>query len=144
MAFIRNRDDGTKRTLIPVTIEETETLNRRWRDLKPKRERRRRQVTRLNRCVDSSTTKPSAQFFLTCYGRGPSSESLHLGHLVPFMLTKYLQDAFDVPLVIQLSDDEKYLHDKNLSMEECERLGRENAKDIIACGFDRQENLYIC
>ena len=41
-------------------------------------------------------------------GRGPSSESLHMGHLVPFMFTKYLQDVFDVPLVIQLTDDEKY------------------------------------
>nr|XP_011465773.1 PREDICTED: tryptophan--tRNA ligase, cytoplasmic-like [Fragaria vesca subsp. vesca] len=40
-------------------------------------------------------------------GRGPSSESLHLGHLIPFMFAKYLQDAFKVPLVIQLTDDEK-------------------------------------
>ena len=33
-------------------------------------------------------------------GRGPSSESLHLGHTIPFTFTKYLQEAFDVPLVI--------------------------------------------
>ncbi|KAL8159193.1 hypothetical protein V2J09_000730 [Rumex salicifolius] len=68
-------------------------------------------------------------------GRGPSSEALHLGHLIPFMFTKYLQDAFKVPLVIQLTDDEKCMW-KNLSVEECMRLARENAKDIIACGFD--------
>ncbi|KAJ4770563.1 Tryptophan--tRNA ligase [Rhynchospora pubera] len=68
-------------------------------------------------------------------GRGPSSESLHLGHLVPFMFTKYLQDVFKVPLVIQLTDDEKCMW-KGLSVEESERLARENAKDIIACGFD--------
>ncbi|WJX96695.1 tryptophan--tRNA ligase [Trifolium repens] len=68
-------------------------------------------------------------------GRGPSSEALHLGHLIPFMFTKYLQDAFKVPLVIQLTDDEKFLW-KNLTIEECQRLARENAKDIIACGFD--------
>nr|XP_043632164.1 tryptophan--tRNA ligase, cytoplasmic [Erigeron canadensis] len=68
-------------------------------------------------------------------GRGPSSESLHLGHLVPFMFTKYLQDAFKVPLVIQLTDDEKCIW-KNLTVEESKRLARENAKDIIACGFD--------
>ncbi|KAL3498156.1 hypothetical protein ACH5RR_040888 [Cinchona calisaya] len=68
-------------------------------------------------------------------GRGPSSEALHLGHLVPFMFTKYLQDAFKVPLVIQLTDDEKCMW-KNLSVEESQRLARENAKDIIACGFD--------
>ena len=27
-------------------------------------------------------------------GRGPSSEALHLGHLIPFMFTKWLQDVF--------------------------------------------------
>ncbi|KAL6897987.1 hypothetical protein ACP4OV_006583 [Aristida adscensionis] len=72
-------------------------------------------------------------------GRGPSSEALHLGHLVPFMFAKYLQDAFKVPLVIQLTDDEKFLWMKNLTTEETKRLARENAKDIIACGFDRDK-----
>jgi len=41
---------------------------------------------------------------------GPSSEAMHLGHLLPFIFTKYLQDAFNVPLVIQITDDEKYFH----------------------------------
>lgn len=54
-----------------------------------------------------------------------------------FALTqiRWLQDAFKVPLVIQLTDDEKFYW-KNLSVEEARRLARENAKDIIACGFD--------
>nr|GFA21667.1 tryptophan--tRNA ligase, cytoplasmic [Tanacetum cinerariifolium] len=47
----------------------------------------------------------------------------------------YRTDAFKVPLVIQLTDDEKYMW-KNLSVEESKRLARENAKDIIAIGFD--------
>ncbi len=68
-------------------------------------------------------------------GRGPSSEALHLGHLVPFHFTRWLQEAFKVPLVIQLTDDEKFLF-KDLELAECHRLGFENAKDIIACGFD--------
>ena len=42
-------------------------------------------------------------------GRGPSSTAMHLGHLVPFMMTQWLQQAFDVPLVIQMTDDEKFL-----------------------------------
>ena len=54
-------------------------------------------------------------------GRGPSSESLHLGHLVPFMMTQWLQETFQCPLVIQLTDDEKYLW-KDLELEECNRL----------------------
>ena len=35
-------------------------------------------------------------------GRGPSSEALHLGHTIPFHFTKWLQDVFDCPLVIQV------------------------------------------
>lgn len=69
-------------------------------------------------------------------GRGPSSESLHLGHMVPFMFTKYLQDAFDAIVVVQMTDDEKYYFKDGLSLDEANRLTRENAKDIIACGFN--------
>ncbi|CAL5058441.1 unnamed protein product [Urochloa decumbens] len=86
----------------------------------------------LNRILD--LYEAGEKFYLYT-GRGPSSESLHLGHLIPFMFTKYLQDAFKVPLVIQLTDDEKFLW-KNLTIAKCKRLARENAKDIIACGFD--------
>ncbi|CAM9346942.1 unnamed protein product, partial [Ectocarpus fasciculatus] len=75
------------------------------------------------------------KFFLYT-GRGPSSDALHLGHLVPFHFTKYLQEAFKVPLVVQLTDDEKFLFKPELKLEECHRLAFENAKDIIACGFD--------
>ncbi|KAG5192156.1 tryptophan--tRNA ligase [Tribonema minus] len=69
-------------------------------------------------------------------GRGPSSEALHLGHLVPFQFTQWLQEAFGVPLVIQLTDDEKFLFKSNLPLAETHRLARENARDIIACEFD--------
>jgi tryptophanyl-tRNA synthetase len=40
-----------------------------------------------------------------------------------------------VPLVIQLTDDEKFLW-KDLKLEESKKLAVENAKDIIALGFD--------
>lgn len=68
-------------------------------------------------------------------GRGPSSDSMHMGHLIPFIFTKWLQDTFDVPLVIQLTDDEKYLW-KDLTLEQANHMAFENTKDIIACGFD--------
>lgn len=69
-------------------------------------------------------------------GRGPSSESLHLGHMVPFLFTKYLQDALDAIVIIQMTDDEKYYFKEGLSLDETNRLAKENAKDIIACGFN--------
>ena len=75
-------------------------------------------------------------------GRGPSSGSMHLGHLIPFLFTKWLQDALDVPLVIQMTDDEKFLFkgvyedEKGDNLDYFASLTIENAKDIIACGFD--------
>ncbi|KAM5429882.1 tryptophan--tRNA ligase [Microsporum canis] len=74
-------------------------------------------------------------FFLYT-GRGPSSDALHLGHTIPFAFTKWLQDVFDVPLVIMLTDDEKALFKEKLTFEETYKFGLQNAKDIIACGFD--------
>jgi len=41
-------------------------------------------------------------FFLYT-GRGPSSGSMHIGHSIPFAFTKWLQDVFDVPLIIMLT-----------------------------------------
>jgi hypothetical protein len=35
-------------------------------------------------------------------GRGPSSDALHLGHLVPFMFCAWLQRVFKAPIVIQV------------------------------------------
>lgn len=67
-------------------------------------------------------------------GRGPSNE-MHIGHLIPFIFIKYLQDLFDCNLVIQIADEEKFYF-KNLDMDTCNKLGYENAKDIIACGFN--------
>ena len=43
-----------------------------------------------------------------------------------------------MPLIIQMTDDEKFLW-KDLSLDECHRLALENAKDIIACGFDKDK-----
>ncbi len=53
-----------------------------------------------------------------------------------FIFTKYLQDAFDVPLVIQVTDDEKYFHKGEKDIDVYTKYGYDNIKDIIACGFD--------
>ncbi|CUM49828.1 Tryptophan--tRNA ligase, cytoplasmic [Debaryomyces fabryi] len=80
-------------------------------------------------------------FFLYT-GRGPSSDSMHLGHMVPFIFTKWLQDVFDVPLVIELTDDEKFLFKPKLTIEDVKGFSKDNAKDIIAVGF-KPENTFI-
>ena len=40
--------------------------------------------------------------------------------------------------MIQLTDDEKFLW-KEFDTEEANRLACKNAKDIIACGFDKKK-----
>jgi len=87
-----------------------------------------------------SKGKPKKLYLYT--GRGPSSSSMHLGHLIPFLFTKWLQEAFDAPLVIQMTDDEKFLFKGQYddatgdNLHHFANLTVENAKDIIACEFD--------
>lgn len=69
-------------------------------------------------------------------GRGPSSTSLHIGHMPSFMFMKWLQDIFNAIVIIQIADDEK-VYFKNEPFEKIYQFGIENSKDIIACGFNR-------
>lgn len=110
---------------------------------------------------DTETTTPAKKPTTPCpiylyTGRGPSSAAMHLGHLVPFLFTAWLQKAFQCPLVIQMTDDEKFIFkgeytsensgdgtganglDPNRTGDNLDyfaNLTTENAKDIIACDF---------
>ncbi|MDI3544160.1 MAG: tryptophanyl-tRNA synthetase [Candidatus Woesearchaeota archaeon] len=79
------------------------------------------------------------EFFLYT-GRGPSGK-IHLGHLVPWIFTKWLQDKFDVELWFQMTDDEKFYFNEKLSLEETNRLAYENALDVIALGFNPKKTI---
>ncbi|MFX0075717.1 MAG: tryptophan--tRNA ligase [Candidatus Hermodarchaeota archaeon] len=68
-------------------------------------------------------------------GRGPSG-GVHLGHLLPWIFTKWLQEKFDVELWFQLTDDEKFLFNQPITLEETYKHGYENALDVVALGFD--------
>lgn len=73
-------------------------------------------------------------FFLYT-GRGPSG-SIHLGHMMPWILTKWMQDNFRVRFYFQLTDDEKFLFESGLTQEDSKRYAYENMLDVIALGFD--------
>lgn len=82
--------------------------------------------------------KNGKKFFLYT-GRGPSGP-MHIGHLVPFIFTKWLQEKFDANVYIELTDDEKFLEPKRkLSLEETRKWAHENILDIIAVGFDPEK-----
>ncbi len=67
-------------------------------------------------------------------GRGPS-EKMHLGHLVPFLVAKSLQEQFDCEVFIPISDDEKFYVKENLSFDKVIEYARDNIIDLIALGF---------
>ncbi len=68
-------------------------------------------------------------------GRGPS-EKMHLGHLVPFLVAKSLQDLFGCDVFIPISDDEKFYVKKDLSFEKALEYSKDNILDLIALGFN--------
>jgi tryptophanyl-tRNA synthetase len=81
------------------------------------------------------------EFFLYT-GRGPSGHT-HIGHLVPWMFAKWLQDKFDVNLYFQLTDDEKFYSKTDLTLEETSKYAYENALDFIALGFNPEKTKII-
>ncbi|HYA83007.1 MAG TPA: tryptophan--tRNA ligase [Candidatus Bathyarchaeia archaeon] len=68
-------------------------------------------------------------------GRGPSG-MIHIGHVMPWLFTRYLQEKFDSKLLFQLTDDEKFLQSQDRSSEEIRHYTYENILDIIAVGFN--------
>ncbi len=67
-------------------------------------------------------------------GRGPSGP-VHIGHMVPWILLKWLSDKFNLEVYFQLTDDEKFFDDPEMRLEEATGWAYENALDVIALGF---------
>jgi tryptophanyl-tRNA synthetase len=80
------------------------------------------------------------KFFLYT-GCGPSG-AIHLGHLIPWMFTKWLQDKFGVELWFQFTDDEKFLF-KDKSYDEIQKWTYENMLDVIALGFNAEKTHFL-
>ena len=73
--------------------------------------------------------------FFVYTGRGPSGGT-HIGHLVPWVYARWLQERFGVTVYFQLTDDEKFYHNPGLTLADTARLAEENARDFAALGFD--------
>jgi tryptophanyl-tRNA synthetase len=87
---------------------------------------------------DYDAKKPCAIYT----GRAPSGP-MHMGHLVPFLFTKYLQDLFDVDVYIQIADEEKFLTKPNVSFEDSRSFLEDNLKDIAAVGFKKSKTFFV-
>jgi tryptophanyl-tRNA synthetase len=81
------------------------------------------------------------KFFLYT-GRSPSGQ-VHIGHLFPWILCKWLQDKFGAEMWFQFPDEEKFLFKKDLEFEDIEKSLNENILDVIALGFDPKKTHFL-
>src|SRR3989344_8039763 len=81
------------------------------------------------------------KFFLYT-GRAPSG-NVHLGHLIPWIFTRWLQSCFKVDLYFQFPDEEKFLFKENLNLEDTNNYLKENMLDVIALGFKPKDTHFI-
>ena len=81
------------------------------------------------------------EFFLYT-GRGPSGHT-HIGHLVPWVFAKWLQDKFNVNIYFQLTDDEKFFSKQELTLDQTSSFALENALDFMALGFNPKKTKII-
>src|SRR5437867_13035279 len=69
---------------------------------------------------------------------------MHIGHILSFYFTKWLQDKFQTRVYIQITDDEKFLEAKRgLSYEDTQNWAAENILEIAAVGFDPDKTFIL-
>jgi tryptophanyl-tRNA synthetase len=72
--------------------------------------------------------------FYVYTGRAPSGE-MHIGHLMPFVMARWLQEKFRAEVYIQIPDEEKFLAKDADDPDKIKPLAMDNVLDIIALGF---------
>jgi len=130
------REFGTQ----PITPELLEHIQKHTGTIHPQLQRR---IFFSHRDLDWILQRYEAgEKFVLYTGRGPSGP-VHIGHLVPWIFTKYLQNKFDAQLYFQMTDDEKFLYHDEFSLDEPQKWAYENALDLIALGFDPKKTKII-
>ncbi len=81
------------------------------------------------------------KFFLYT-GRGPSGHT-HIGHLIPWVFARWLQQRFGAEIYFQLTDDEKFYSKPGLTLQQTGGFAYENALDFIALGFEPEKTHII-
>ena len=84
----------------------------------------------------------AGQRFVLYTGRGPSGP-VHIGHIIPWVFTRHLQEAFNAKLYFQMTDDEKFLVHPEFTIDKSLGFTYENALDLIAIGFEPKKTVII-
>lgn len=124
----------------PLSVEILERIKKHTGTLHPQLQRR---IFFSHRDLDWILQKYDAgEKFVLYTGRGPSGP-VHIGHLIPWMFTKHLQDKFNAKLYFQMTDDEKFLYHDEFALSTTQEWAYENALDLIALGFDAKKTRII-
>ncbi len=75
-------------------------------------------------------------------GRGPSGP-MHIGHALPLIFTRKLQEKFDTFVLLQFTSDEKFLYNPELGPEQVYNYTFDNIRDVLALGFDPDKTYVI-
>lgn len=77
-------------------------------------------------------------------GIAPSGP-MHLGHLVPFVLTQWLQEKIGAEVIIQVPDEEKFLSKKKdeYTLEKNKETAYDDILNILALGFDKKRTKFF-
>lgn len=80
----------------------------------------------------------SGKGFFLYTGRSPGGE-MHIAHMIPFILCKWIQDVFGVNLYIQIPDDEKFLFKSYLDYKSIQERTEDDILNIAALNFDPEK-----
>lgn len=83
------------------------------------------------------------KFFLYTGRASSKGSKVHLGHLVPWIMCKWLQDKFGAEFWFQFPDEEKFLYKQDMTLEDTEKATREDMLDVIALGFDPKKTHFL-
>jgi tryptophanyl-tRNA synthetase len=83
------------------------------------------------------------KFFLYTGRASSKGSKVHLGHLIPWIMCKWLQDKFGVEMWFQFPDEEKFLYKNDVTLEDTEKATREDMLDVIALGFDQKKTHFL-
>ncbi len=83
------------------------------------------------------------KFFLYTGRASSKGSKVHIGHLIPWIMCKWLQDKFDVEMWFQFPDEEKFLYKNALTLEDTEKATYEDMLDVIALGFDPKKTHFL-
>ena len=82
--------------------------------------------------------------FFIYTGRASSKGSkVHLGHLIPWILCKWLQDKFGAEMWFQFTDEEKFLYKSDVTFKDTEEATHEDMLDVVALGFDPKKTHFL-